>query len=115
MIFEDNAHAPIYRIKMPAGIERRTYQRGSEFHLTLNIPNADLGRDLDAIKFSPGEGVAPVLFPIRDAIQDRLLKASFIEAHRHDPRVKMIVEDAHRMKADLKAREVTNRGLTYQP
>lgn len=116
MLFEDNSHAPIYRIKIPSGIERRTFQRGSEVHLTLNIPDADLNRDLDAIMFSPGEGVAPVLFPIKDAIQDRaFFKASFIEAHRDDPRVQAIIAEGYRMKAEFKAAEERNRGLTYQP
>lgn len=116
MLFEDNSHAPIYRIKMPIGIERRTFQRESDAHLTLNIPNPDPDRDLDAIMFSPGEGVAPVKFPIKDAIQDRaFFKASFIQAHRDDPRVQEIVADAHRMKAEFKANEERNRGLTYQP
>jgi hypothetical protein len=116
MLFEDNSYAPIYRIKMPSGIERRTIQRGSEIRLTLNIPNADPNANLDAIMFSPGSGVAPVLFPVKDAIQDRaFFKASFIEAHKDDPRIQNIIAEGYRMKAEFKATEERNRGLTYQP
>jgi hypothetical protein len=116
MFFEDNSHAPIYRIKMPVGIERRTFRRGSEVHITLNIPDADLNRGLDAIMFSPGEGVPPVMFPVGNMIQDRaFFKASFIQAHRDDPRLQEIVADAYRAKAEFKAAEDRNRGLTYQP
>lgn len=115
MLFEDGSDAPIYRIKIPSGVERRTVQRGSEVHITLNIPNADPEHDLDAIRFSPGEGVAPVLFPVKGAMRDHILSASFIQAHRADPHVQSLVADGYRMKAEAKAAEEKNRGLTYEP
>lgn len=115
MIMEGKYHAPIYRIRLPSGvIERRTIERGTEAHIMLNIPDIDPNHELDAIKFSPGEGVAPILFPIKGRITNRVLATSFINAHRDDPRIQGLVEGAIRMKADLEKQAEVNRGLTYQ-
>jgi len=65
--------------------------------------------------FSPGEGVPPVLFPVRDVIKNRVLPAAFIEAHRDDPHVKRLIAEGKRMKEEFRMMEERNRGLTYQP
>jgi hypothetical protein len=117
LFFEDGKHAPIFRIPAPTGaIERRTFERGSEMHLTLNIPNPDPQRELDAVRFSPGEGAPPVLFPIKEGVKDKaFFRASYIEAHRGDSRVEAIIAEGYRMRAEFHAMEEKNRGLTYEP
>ena len=114
MAVDNDFHDALYRIRIPPGSStRRTYQRGGEIHLMLNIPDADPGRRLDAIRFSPGEGAAPILFAIGDRIENRVFSRSFIDAHRDDPAIQRVVADAVRMKAETQSREEANRGLTY--
>lgn len=114
---DDIEGAPLYRIRMPPGlIERRTYPRGSEFHIVLNVPNADPTRTIDAIWFSPGEGVRPVLFPIRDRIEDGVyLTSAFINAHKDDPRLQALIRRQIAAQARLRAQEAANKGITYPP
>jgi hypothetical protein len=116
MLGEDFHSAPLYRIKLPPGsVMRRTYQRGSEVHLMLNVPGSDEDRQLDAISFSPGEGIAPALFPIGDRMHDHILSASFVREHKDNPAVRKAVQGAISLKADIEASRKDNEGLTYTP
>lgn len=64
---------------------RRTYQRDTEIHVMLNVLGAEANHELDAVSFSPGEGVLPTLFPIRDRIQNLVYPASVWRKHQSDP------------------------------
>jgi len=94
---------------------RRTYQRGSEIRLMLNIPGTDEDRELDAISFSPGEGIAPTLFPIGDRMHDHMFSTSFIREHKSNPEVQKAVQGMISLKADIEASRKNNKGLTYTP
>ena len=113
---EGHAVGPGYMIKLPPGLLwRRTYERGSEVQVLVNVPDVDQNHQLDAISFSPGEGAVPVLFPIKDRIKDVLITAGFAQAHAEDPRLQRLVQDLLRTKAEIQARRQINRGLTYSP
>ena len=116
MYIGDDYESPIYRIALPPGlIKERTYERNSEIHIMLDIPDIDENHRLDAIWFSPGQGIAPVLFPIKDRTMDNVFNKAFVEAHLHDPLMQKMIQDLIRLKARLKARDEINRGLTYGP
>jgi hypothetical protein len=106
MAIGDDDEEPLYQDKVPPGVaHQRTYESGADIHLVLNIPNAGLQRELDAVSFSPGQGVPPVLFPVRDRTASGVLSAAFIEAHSGDPEIRAFVEDSMRMRDQILARE----------
>lgn len=116
MYGENFSSGPLYRITLPPGdVKRRTYQRGSEIHLMFNVPDADQDHELDAISFSPGQGVSPTLFPLRDRTRDRMIPASQWHKDENNPEVQRLVQQGLRMKADIMERKKTNMGLTYAP
>jgi hypothetical protein len=114
MHLEDNPAVPLFRIRLPQGtVTRRTYQRGSEIHIVLNIPGADPRRSLDAISFSPGGRAPAVLFPLRGNLIDRSLYTEVINRHRNNPRIQEAVRDAIQARDELRSQARENQGLTY--
>ena len=106
----------LYRIEMPRGsVFRRTFRRGEDVQIVLTIPDADEGKELDAISFSPGEGAQAVLFPLRSNLRDRVFSTAFVNARRNDPRIQKLIRDMLAFRDHLKSREGQNRGLTYPP
>jgi hypothetical protein len=105
---------PLYGIRLPRGsVTRRTYRRGDEVHILLNIPDADPGRNLDAISFSPGERAPAVSFPIRGNLASRVFSSEFVNARRNDPRMQEIIRDTIQLRDELRLRAIQNEGLTY--
>ena len=114
MAIGDNPSSPLYRVELPPGAElRKTFRKGEDVHVYLNIPDASPGRTLDAITFSPGEGAATVLFPLRGNLKDRVFSAAYVKSRANDPRLQQLVREAIGFREDLKSREAMNRGLTY--
>ena len=114
MYVDDSFHAPLFRIALPRGsVKRRTYPRGEEIHIMLNVPNPDPRRTPDAISFSPGERAPPVLFPVRGSLRSQVVSSEFINRYRDDPRVQEVVREAVRMRDEQLSLDRANEGLTY--